>query len=85
MLITNLARTNAITVEDVLSLQTATEHFLIGLERNIYEIEFTRFTLRNMETNQVMIDIGKPIDAEPTPNMGDASRFGELILMISTD
>ena len=32
-----------------------------------------------------MIDIGKPVDAEPTPNMGDASRFGELILMISTD
>ena len=34
-----------------------------------------------METNQVMIDIGKPVDAEPTPNMGDASRFGKFFFI----
>ena len=73
-------RTSSITPEDVLSLTSATEHFLIGLERNIYDIEFTRFTLRNMETNQVMIDIGKPPEdvyqKTKTDNIGDASRFG---------
>ena len=67
-------------MEDVLALSTATEHFLIPLDRNIYEIEFTRFILRNMETNQVMIDIGKPPEEpEQKPaEIGDASRFGEF-------
>ena len=39
------ATTQKITVDDVLQLTDATNNFLIGIEKNVYDIEFTRFIL----------------------------------------
>ena len=32
-------------MDDVLQLTDATNNFLIGIEKNVYDIEFTRFIL----------------------------------------
>ena len=46
-----IATTQKITVDDVLQLNDATDNFLIGIEKNIYDIEFTRFILGRSTEN----------------------------------
>uniref|UniRef100_A0AAR2M0B7 Protein unc-119 homolog A n=1 Tax=Pygocentrus nattereri TaxID=42514 RepID=A0AAR2M0B7_PYGNA len=49
-----------ITPEDVLGLQKITENYLCSPEDNIYNIDFTRFKIRDMETGTVLFEITKP-------------------------
>lgn len=37
-----------------------TEHYLCPLEANVYGIDFTRFRIRDMESNTVLFEIAKP-------------------------
>lgn len=54
------ARTGHITPEDVLGLRVATRGYLCKPEDNIYNIEFVRFKIRDLETDTVLFEIAKP-------------------------
>nr|CAG4648232.1 EOG090X0D9B [Moina brachiata]SVE93253.1 EOG090X0D9B [Moina brachiata] len=46
--------------EDVLSLQKITENYLCSSDANIYDIDFTRFCIRDLGSGAVLFEIAKP-------------------------
>ena len=52
-----------ISPEDVLSLDRITSSYLCSPEANIYDIDFTKFRIRDMETKTVLFEIAKPPNA----------------------
>ena len=64
---------NIISPEDVLSLNHITDTYLCSPEANIYDIDFTKFRIRDMETKTVLFEIAKP------PNHVDNSLSGKLV------
>lgn len=50
-----------ITPEDVLRLPKITETYLCSPDANIYEIDFTRFKIRDLESGAVLFEIAKPL------------------------
>lgn len=81
--------TNQITPEDVLRLDRITDTYLCSPEANVYDIDFTRFKIRDLETGTVLFEIAKPptdfgVDNEGTedtpeepldPNAGRFVRY----------
>ncbi|GFN99595.1 protein unc-119 homolog [Plakobranchus ocellatus] len=64
-----LLRKDSVTPDDVLRLGKSTEKYLCPPEANIYGIDFTRFKLRDIDSNQVLFEVAKPppsYDAEET-------------------
>jgi len=59
-----------ISPEDVLSLDSITESYLCSTEANIYDIDFTKFRIRDMETKTVLFEIAKP----PNPDRSSETR-----------
>ncbi|XP_061905689.1 protein unc-119 homolog B [Entelurus aequoreus] len=55
-----------ISPDHVLGLRAVTEDYLCKPEDNIYNIDFTRFKIRDLETGTVLFEIAKP------PNTGPA-------------
>uniref|UniRef100_A0A915M370 GMP phosphodiesterase delta subunit domain-containing protein n=1 Tax=Meloidogyne javanica TaxID=6303 RepID=A0A915M370_MELJA len=49
-----------VTPEDVLRLNCVTEGFLCRAEDNIYDIEFVRFKVRDIDSETVLFEINKP-------------------------
>ncbi|XP_078040023.1 unc-119 lipid binding chaperone [Augochlora pura] len=49
-----------ITPEMVLRLPTITDKYLCSPEANIYDIDFTRFQIRDLETGTILFEITKP-------------------------
>lgn len=49
-----------VTPEDVLRLNKITDTYLCSPEANIYDIDFTRFKIRDLETGTVLFEIAKP-------------------------
>ncbi|XP_058484338.1 protein unc-119 homolog B isoform X1 [Solea solea] len=68
-----------VTPEDVLGLQKITENYLCSPDDNIYNIDFTRFKIRDMETGTVLFEITKPPSTDKTGDKRDidpnAGRF----------
>ncbi|XP_077429578.1 protein unc-119 homolog B-like [Vanacampus margaritifer] len=52
------------TPEDVLGLRVATRGYLCKPEDNIYNIDFVRFKIRDLETGTVLFEIAKPPHSE---------------------
>lgn len=46
--------------EEVLRLSKVTENYLCSPDANIYDIDFTRFKIRDMETGTILFEIAKP-------------------------
>ncbi|XP_074643730.1 protein unc-119 homolog B-B-like [Tubulanus polymorphus] len=76
----------SITPNDILKLNKITDTYLCPLEANIFDIDFTRFKLRDMETSTVLFEVAKPssperevvadIDVEDVdPNAGRFVRY----------
>ncbi|KAH7716918.1 retinal protein [Aphelenchoides avenae] len=63
-----------ITPEDVLRLNKITEDFLVKPEDNIYNIEFVRFKIRDMETQHVLFEISKPTEDEEEEETAPATE-----------
>lgn len=68
--------------EDVMKLPKCTENYLCDAGDNVYNIEFTRFKIRDMETGTVLFEIAKPenieddvIDDNDDPNAGRFVRY----------
>ncbi|XP_066546066.1 protein unc-119 homolog B isoform X2 [Amia ocellicauda] len=53
-----------ITPEEVLGLRAVTRDYLCKPEDNIYNIDFTRFKIRDLETGTVLFEIAKPPTAD---------------------
>ncbi|XP_055532773.1 protein unc-119 homolog isoform X2 [Wyeomyia smithii] len=67
-----------ITPEYVLKLNKITDDYLCSLDANIYEIDFTRFKIRDMESGAVLFEIAKPTVAEAMqPNVDLAAGSTE--------
>ncbi|XP_005987210.1 protein unc-119 homolog B [Latimeria chalumnae] len=54
----------SVTPEQVLRLTRVTENYLCNPEDNIYNIDFTRFKIRDLETGTVLFEIAKPPASE---------------------
>ncbi|KAF8764520.1 protein unc-119 homolog B-like [Argiope bruennichi] len=63
-----LLQKDVITPDDVLRLNKVTENYLCSPEANVYDIDFTRFKIRDMETGTVLFEIAKP---PPPPEEDD--------------
>ncbi|XP_046385781.1 protein unc-119 homolog B isoform X2 [Ischnura elegans] len=57
-----------VTPEDVLRLPRVTENYLCSPEANVYDIDFTRFKIRDLDTGTVLFEIAKP----PPVAVGDS-------------
>ncbi|XP_015596543.1 protein unc-119 homolog [Cephus cinctus] len=57
-----------VTPEMVLRLPTITDKYLCSPEANIYDIDFTRFQIRDLETGMVLFEIAKPPATESDTN-----------------
>lgn len=51
--------TKFITPEDIFNLNKISDDYLCSPDANIYEIDFTRFKIRDLETNSVLFEIAK--------------------------
>lgn len=49
-----------ITPDDVLRLTKISDGYLCAPNANIYEIDFTRFKIRDLESGQILFEIAKP-------------------------
>ncbi|CAG5114565.1 unnamed protein product [Candidula unifasciata] len=78
-----LLKKDFISPDDVLRLGRSTENYLCPPEANIYGIDFTRFKLRDIDSNQVLFEVAKPpppCDAEEEeeeedPNSGRYAHY----------
>ncbi|XP_033123199.1 protein unc-119 homolog B-like [Anneissia japonica] len=60
----DLLQRDVVSPEDVLKLVRCTENYLCDPDANIYNIDFTRFKIRDMESNTVLFEIAKPPPSE---------------------
>lgn len=66
-----------ITVDDVNQLTKITEKYLCPPEANIYNIDFTRFKLRDMDSGNVLFEVCKPETPDSSQtNAGDEDPNG---------
>ncbi|CAL8365367.1 unnamed protein product [Lota lota] len=63
-----------ITPVDVLGLQKITKSYLCGPDENVYNIDFTRFKIRDMETGTVLFEITKPPSTDRAGQKKDVDR-----------
>lgn len=61
----SLRKKGFVTPDDVLRLPRITENYLCSPEANIYQIDFTRFKIRDLETGVVLFEIAKPTMPPP--------------------
>ncbi|XP_028323019.1 protein unc-119 homolog A-like [Gouania willdenowi] len=78
----DLLSSTVITPEDVLGLQKITENYLCSPDENVFNIDFTRFRIRDMETGTVLFEITKPPSTDKAgerrdidPNAGRFVRY----------
>jgi len=60
--------------DDVLKLKVATESYLCEIKDNVYGIEFTRFKIRNMDTEHTLFEISKPSPEEMAKFLADSNN-----------
>lgn len=53
-----------ITPEDVLRLPKITETYLCTPEANVYDIDFTRFKIRDLDSGAILFEIAKPLTSD---------------------
>ncbi|XP_013419285.1 protein unc-119 homolog B [Lingula anatina] len=59
-----LLKKKDITADDVLRLTKGTDNYLCPPEANVFNIDFTRFKLRDMDTSTVLFEVAKPPPSE---------------------
>uniref|UniRef100_A0A3B1KLQ5 Unc-119 lipid binding chaperone B n=1 Tax=Astyanax mexicanus TaxID=7994 RepID=A0A3B1KLQ5_ASTMX len=73
----------AITPEEVLGLRAVTRDYLCKPEDNVYNIDFTRFKIRDLETSTVLFEIAKPphcdLDEEDEENVDVDTSAGRFV------
>lgn len=75
-LITKAKNGSPITPDDVMKLNKITDGYLCKKSDNIYEIDFVKFKLRDIESNSTLFEVCKPDSLEIDLTDGDdSSRF----------
>lgn len=69
---------NAWTPEAILSLDNVTDTYLCATTENIYNIDFTRFKIRDLETDLVLFEIAKPPSEQLRVSDVDGDRLKDL-------
>ncbi|EGT34898.1 CBN-UNC-119 protein [Caenorhabditis brenneri] len=64
-----------ITPNDVLGLPGITQGFLCSPSANIYNIEFTKFQIRDLDTEHVLFEIAKPEEQENEEPPQESARY----------
>ncbi|KAI7815449.1 protein unc-119 [Rhyzopertha dominica] len=75
----NVDNTKIITPEDVLRLPKITDNYLCAPDANVYDIDFTRFKIRDLESGAVLFEIVKPIPDGVDDNTDKASENEEIL------
>uniref|UniRef100_A0A1B6D0H6 GMP phosphodiesterase delta subunit domain-containing protein n=1 Tax=Clastoptera arizonana TaxID=38151 RepID=A0A1B6D0H6_9HEMI len=80
-----LLKKDVVTPDDILKLRKITENYLCSPDANIYDIEFVRFKIRDLDSGTVLFEIAKPtvppepdeteVDVEPEESDPNAGRF----------
>ncbi|XP_078598114.1 protein unc-119 homolog B-like isoform X2 [Branchiostoma floridae x Branchiostoma japonicum] len=63
-----LLQKDNISPEDVLKLPKVTENYLCEPEANVFQIDFTRFKIRDMDSGTVLFEIAKPPPSDDEPD-----------------
>ncbi|CAB3365323.1 Hypothetical predicted protein [Cloeon dipterum] len=66
-----LAMKGSISPEEVLRLPRITENYLCAPDANVYEIDFTRFKIRDLETGTILFEIAKPPPTDSNSDLED--------------
>ncbi|ELT92678.1 hypothetical protein CAPTEDRAFT_228494 [Capitella teleta] len=66
-----LLQRDVVSPDEVIKLNSITEKYLCPPEANVFNIDFTRFKLRDMETGTVLFEVAKP---ETHPQVEDDVR-----------
>ncbi|VEN45503.1 unnamed protein product [Callosobruchus maculatus] len=72
------ADSSVITPEDVLKLTKIADTYLCEPDANIYEIDFTRFKIRDLESGAVLFEISKPVP-DNLEDGGDKTDNDEIV------
>ncbi|KAH8259987.1 hypothetical protein KR038_007465 [Drosophila bunnanda] len=67
---------SSVTPEDVLHLTKITDDYLCSANANVFEIDFTRFKIRDLESGAVLFEIAKP----PSEQFPDGLSVEETML-----
>ncbi|XP_012250647.1 protein unc-119 homolog [Athalia rosae] len=68
-----------VTPDMVLHMPTITEKYLCSPEANVYEIDFTRFQIRDLETGTVLFEIAKPPATECENNPDPDTEADDVV------
>lgn len=72
-----ISRERIVSPEDVLQLNSYCDSYLCSPNANIYEIDFTRFKIRDLESGNVLFEIAKPPYVEGTTEKVDLGSASE--------
>jgi hypothetical protein len=56
----SIRRKSRVTPDDIMKLTHITSGYLCAPEANVYDIDFTRFRIRDTETSRVLFEVTKP-------------------------
>ncbi|XP_017965274.1 protein unc-119 homolog [Drosophila navojoa] len=70
-----------VTPEDVLHLTKITDDYLCSANANVFEIDFTRFKIRDLESGAVLFEIAKP----PSEQFPDGLSVEDTMLAAAED
>ncbi|XP_064547214.1 protein unc-119 homolog [Drosophila montana] len=70
-----------VTPEDVLRLNKITDDYLCSANANVFEIDFTRFKIRDLESGAVLFEIAKP----PSEQFPDGLSVEDTMLAAAED
>lgn len=73
------SESKVITPEDVLKLTKITETYLCDPDANIYDIDFTRFKIRDLESGAILFEIAKPLPENIDDSLDKNIENDELI------
>lgn len=68
-----------ITPDEVLRIPKITDTYLCSPDANIFEIDFTRFKIRDLESGAVLFEIAKPVSENLEDNPDKSSESDEAI------
>lgn len=63
------------TPDDVLHLNKIADEYLCSPDANVYEIDFTRFKIRDLESGAVLFEIAKPPSEQYSEGSAEESIF----------
>lgn len=73
------------TPEDVLKMDRVADTYLCSTSENVYNIDFTRFKIRDLDTDLVLFEIAKPPSEQLRSSEIDADRLKDLEQVVDDD